>query len=100
MTGIAYNADVTGEVKSFEELLSRPELKGRITLLTEMRDTMTFMLKVVGADPGAFDDDDWANAIDRLRQVVADGQVRAVHRQRLHPGPRRRQHRRLRGVVG
>ena len=77
LTGIAYNADVTGEVKSFEELISRPDLKGRITLLTEMRDTMVFMLKVVGADPGAFDDDDWANAIDRLRQVVADGQVRA-----------------------
>ncbi len=77
LTGIAYNADVTGEVKSFEELLTRPELKGRITLLTEMRDTMTFMLAVVGADPQKFDDDDWANAIDRLRQVVADGQVRA-----------------------
>ena len=77
LTGIAYNADVTGEVGSFEELISRPELKGRITLLTEMRDTMTFMLKVTGADPGKFDDDDWANAIDRLRQVVADGQVRA-----------------------
>ena len=63
--------------RSFEELLTRPELKGRITLLTEMRDTMTFMLEVTGADPGEFDDDDWANAIDKLRQVVADGQVRA-----------------------
>jgi spermidine/putrescine transport system substrate-binding protein len=77
LTGIAYNSEVTGEVKSFEELISRPELKGRITLLTEMRDTMVFMLKVVGADPATFTDDDWANAIDRLRQVVADGQVRA-----------------------
>jgi spermidine/putrescine transport system substrate-binding protein len=77
LTGIAYNADVTGEVKSFEELLTRPDLKGRITLLTEMRDTMLFMLRVVGADPTTFTDDDWANAIDRLRQAVADGQVRA-----------------------
>ena len=75
LTGIAYNADVTGEVKSFEELLTRPELKGRITLLTEMRDTMTFMLAVVGANPQEFDDDDWANAIDRLRQVKSDGQL-------------------------
>lgn len=37
---------------------------------------MGFMLKVVGADPEEFDDDDWANAMDRLRQVVADGQLR------------------------
>jgi len=77
LTGIAYNAELTGEVRSFEELLTRSDLKGRITLLTEMRDTMTFMLAVVGADPREFDDDDWANAIDRLRQVVNDGQVRA-----------------------
>ena len=48
LTGIAYNAAATGEVKSFEELLTRSDLKGRITLLSEMRDTMGFMLKVVG----------------------------------------------------
>ncbi|GAA1767519.1 spermidine/putrescine ABC transporter substrate-binding protein [Nocardioides hankookensis] len=77
LTGIAYNAAKTGEVKSFEELLTRPELNGKISLLSEMRDTMGFMLKVVGADPSDFTDDDWANAIDRLREVVASGQVRA-----------------------
>jgi spermidine/putrescine transport system substrate-binding protein len=77
LTGIAYNADATGEVKSFEELITRPDLKGRISLLTEMRDTMGFMLKVVGADPDKFSDDDWHNAIDKLQSVVSAGQVRA-----------------------
>jgi spermidine/putrescine transport system substrate-binding protein len=77
LTGIAYNADETGEVGSFEELLTRSDLKGRISLLTEMRDTMGFLLKVVGASPDEFDDDDWGNAIDKLRSVVSSGQVRA-----------------------
>jgi spermidine/putrescine transport system substrate-binding protein len=77
LTGIAYNAAKTGEVKSFEELLTRSELKGKISLLSEMRDTMGFMLKVVGADPGDFTDDEWGTAIDKLREVVATGQVRA-----------------------
>jgi spermidine/putrescine transport system substrate-binding protein len=77
LTGIAYNAASTGEVKSFDELLTRSDLKGRISLLSEMRDTMGFMLKVVGADPSDFTDDQWQDAIERLRQVVADGQVRA-----------------------
>ncbi|GAA1163916.1 spermidine/putrescine ABC transporter substrate-binding protein [Nocardioides aquiterrae] len=77
LTGIAYNAAKTGEVKSFEELISRPDLKGRITLLSEMRDTMGFMLKVVGAEPQKFTDTEWENAVDRLRQAVSDGQVRA-----------------------
>jgi spermidine/putrescine transport system substrate-binding protein len=77
LTGIAYNADETGEVKSFEELITRADLKGRISLLTEMRDTMGFMLKVVGADPDKFTDDEWHNAIDKLQSVVSAGQVRA-----------------------
>ena len=38
---------------------------------------MGFMLKVVGADPSDFTDDEWGTAIDRLREVVASGQVRA-----------------------
>ena len=77
LTGIAYNAGVTDPVGSFEELLTRSDLKGRVTVLTEMRDTMLFMLLVVGADPLDFTDDDWANALDRLNQAVSDGQIRA-----------------------
>ena len=77
LTGIAYNAAKTKGVGSFEELITRPDLKGRITLLSEMRDTMGFMLKVVGANPSQFTDNQWQNAIDKLRSVVAAGQVRA-----------------------
>jgi spermidine/putrescine transport system substrate-binding protein len=76
LTGIAYNADKVPEVKSFEELLTREDLKGRITLLTEMRDTMGFVLKVTGADPADFTPDQWANAIDYIQQVISDGQLR------------------------
>src|SRR3954469_15757524 len=77
LTGIAYNASKTDAVGSFEELLTRPDLKGRVTLLSEMRDTMGFMLKVVGADPSSFTEAQWKDAIDRLQQVVNGGQVRA-----------------------
>jgi len=77
LTGIAYNANVTGEVRSFEELLTRSDLKGRVTVLTEMRDTMLFMLLVTGADPLDFTDDEWNVAIDRLSQAVSNGQIRA-----------------------
>ena len=73
LTGIAYNAAKTGEVGSFEELLTRADLKGRVTLLTEMRDTMSFLLSVTGADPRDFSADEWGVAIDRLRQVVRAG---------------------------
>jgi spermidine/putrescine transport system substrate-binding protein len=77
LTGIAYNAKLTKEVRSFDELLTRPDLKGKITLLSEMRDTMAFMVKVTGGNPDDFTDDEWGNAIDRLRTSVRAGQVRA-----------------------
>ena len=77
LTGIAYNAAATDEVGSFEELLTRQDLKGKVTLLSEMRDTMGFMLKVTGSDPSDFTEDEWANAIDRLAVAVDAGQVRA-----------------------
>lgn len=76
LTGIAYNAKYTGEVKSMQELITRSDLKGKVSMLTEMRDTMGFMLKIVGADPTDFDDDDWANAIEELEKAVAAGQFR------------------------
>lgn len=76
LTGIAYNAKYTGEVASFEELLSRADLKGKVTLLSEMGDTMGFMLKLVGADPNEFSDEEWDEAIAKLEEVVASGQVR------------------------
>jgi len=77
LTGIAYNAKETGTVASMEELLTRGDLKGRITLLSEMRDTMGFMLRVVGANPEKFTPEEWAKAINRLDEAVKGGQVRA-----------------------
>jgi spermidine/putrescine transport system substrate-binding protein len=76
LTGIAYNADVTDPVGSMEELLTRSDLKGRISLLTEMRDTMGFMLRVAGADPADFNQTDWENALEVLDKANSDGQVR------------------------
>jgi spermidine/putrescine transport system substrate-binding protein len=76
LTGIAYNAKYTGEVSSFEELVTRADLKGKISLLTEMGDTMLFMLLIDGADPSDFSEDEWTSALGRLEDVVGSGQVR------------------------
>jgi spermidine/putrescine transport system substrate-binding protein len=76
LTAIAYNSKYTGEISSFEELVTRKDLKGKISLLNEMNDTMGFMLRLGGADPKDFGDDEWAAALDRLEEIVASGQVR------------------------
>ncbi len=76
LTGIAYNAKYTGEVKSMEELLTRSDLKGKVSLLSEMGDTMSFMLKIVGADPEKFTDDEFNEALDQLQKYVDSDQIR------------------------
>ena len=65
-------------MRSFEELLSRKDPgKGRVTLLSEMRDTMGLTLLSQGKDPADFTDGDWANAVDRVTKARKDGQIRA-----------------------
>jgi spermidine/putrescine transport system substrate-binding protein len=75
-TGIAYNAKYAKEVGSMEELLTRADLKGKVSMLTEMGDTMGFMLKIVGADPADFTEDEFNQAIDELKKHVDSGQLR------------------------
>jgi spermidine/putrescine transport system substrate-binding protein len=76
MTGICYNAELTDPVASFEELLTRPDLKGKVELLTEMRDTMLFLLLMDGSNPEDFTADEYASAIQLLQGFVDSGQVR------------------------
>jgi spermidine/putrescine transport system substrate-binding protein len=77
LTGIAYNKSKVKEVKSFQELVTRKDLKGRISLLSEMNDTMGLMLLSEGADPTNFTDAEWQKAMDKLQKAVSDGQVRS-----------------------
>ena len=62
LVGLAYNARVAKEIRTVDELLTRPDLKGKVTLLSEMRDTMGLLLQSNGHDPATFTDaqfDEW-----------------------------------------
>lgn len=76
--GIAYNIDVTGrEIKSTADLFD-PAFKGKIGMLTEMRDTMGLILMSQGVDISTISSfDQAAGAFDALEKAKADGQIRA-----------------------
>jgi spermidine/putrescine transport system substrate-binding protein len=76
LTGIAYNGNVTGEVRTIDELLTRADLKGKVTCLTEMRDTMGLMLLSNGHDPSNFTEAQFDDALEKLKKAVASGQIR------------------------
>ncbi len=76
MTGICYNSELTDPVTNFKDLLTRPDLKGKVELLTEMRDTMLFMLLLQDSNPEDFTDAEFSSAIDALQGYVDNGQIR------------------------
>lgn len=77
-TVIAYNAKATGgrKVDSVTQLLDDPKLKGRVSFLSEMRDTVGMTLLDQGKDPGKFTDTDFDGAIGRLQKAVDKKQIR------------------------
>ncbi|NBM15309.1 PotD/PotF family extracellular solute-binding protein [Streptomyces sp. GC420] len=75
---IAYNIKATDgkKVTSVSQLLDDSSLKGRVSFLTEMRDTVGLTLLDMGKDPGKFTDDDYDAAIARLQKAVDKKQIR------------------------
>jgi spermidine/putrescine transport system substrate-binding protein len=77
MTGIAYNPKFTGgPVTSIEQLLTDPKLKGKVTCLTEMPDTMGLIMQANGDDPTKVEADAFDTAIKTLQDAVDSGQIR------------------------
>ncbi|GAA3376278.1 spermidine/putrescine ABC transporter substrate-binding protein [Streptomyces sannanensis] len=75
---IAYNSKATGgrKVDSVSQLLDDPELKGRVSFLTEMRDTIGMTMLDMGKDPEKFTDDEFDAAVARLQKAVDTKQIR------------------------
>ncbi|MET7818581.1 polyamine ABC transporter substrate-binding protein [Micromonospora zamorensis] len=76
LAGLAYNGNVTKELRTVDELLTRPDLKGRVTALSEMRDTMGLLLGAAGHDPANFTSAQFDDALSTLKKAVDSGQIR------------------------
>ncbi|MDQ0793690.1 PotD/PotF family extracellular solute-binding protein [Streptomyces sp. B1I3] len=77
-TVIAYNRKATGgrKVDSITQLLDDPRLKGKVSFLSEMRDSVGMTLLDMGKDPGSFTDADYDAAIGRIQKGVDKKQIR------------------------
>ena len=76
LAGLAFNGKVTKEIRTVDELLTRPDLKGRVTALTEMRDTMGLLLQSNGHDPANFTAAQFDDALNKLKKAVDSKQIR------------------------
>ncbi|MGV9806055.1 extracellular solute-binding protein [Micromonospora chersina] len=76
LAGLAYNAKVATEIRTVDELLTRPDLKGKVTALSEMRDTMGLLLQSNGHDPSNFTTAQFDDALNKLKKAVDSKQIR------------------------
>jgi spermidine/putrescine transport system substrate-binding protein len=77
MTGLVVDTAEAPDVTSINDLFD-PKYKGRVELLTEMRDTVPLVMAADGIDPAEATTDEWIAAIDKIREAVESGQVRKV----------------------
>ena len=78
MTGLGYDAAVTGELTSLEAFWTDdPRWSGKVTFLSEMRDAVGLSLFRLGKDPSLTTGEDFDAALAEIQKAVDAGIVRA-----------------------
>lgn len=75
---VAYNKKATNgrKVTSVSQLLEDESLKGRVSMLTEMTDTMGLTMLDTGVNPQKFTEDDFDKVLARVQKAVDRKQLR------------------------
>ncbi len=77
MTGLVVNTAQAPDVTSINDLFD-PKYKGKVEMVSEMRDTVPLVMKADGVDPADATTEDWTAAIDKIRGAVQSGQIRKI----------------------
>src|SRR5918994_7709224 len=74
-TGVWVDTNQAPEIDEVKDLFD-PKYQGKVTMLTEMRDTVPLVLQSEGIDTDEATKEDWLAAIDMLREARDSGQIR------------------------
>jgi spermidine/putrescine transport system substrate-binding protein len=75
MTGLVVRKDLAPDIRSINDLFD-PKYKGKVTMLSEMRDTVPLVMAADGVDPVEATTEDWMAAIDKIQEGINSGQIR------------------------
>jgi spermidine/putrescine transport system substrate-binding protein len=75
LTGLIVNKELGPDIRSIGDLFD-PQYKGKVEMLTELRDTVPLVMLSEGIDPDTATEDDWMAAIDKIKEGVDSGQIR------------------------
>jgi spermidine/putrescine transport system substrate-binding protein len=74
-TGLIYRKDKVGNISSVNEIFN-PKWKGKVTMLTEMRDSVGLTMLGMGNDPTTGTLDQMMAAVAKIDKYVKNGQIR------------------------
>jgi spermidine/putrescine transport system substrate-binding protein len=78
-TGIVYNLAVTHRpVTSMTDLLTSPDLRGKVSLPTDYQDVVALVMLDIGINPATFTDREFGAALAVLNRAVQAGQITMV----------------------
>ena len=78
MGGFGWNVEKNPKgIRTLDELFA-PQNKGKIVVLSEMRDTIGIILRSQGVDLQTVTEDQFMNAVDFMEKKIADGWIRGV----------------------
>jgi len=75
MGGLVVRTDLAPEVHSICDLFD-PQYKGKVDFLSELRETVPLVMACEGVNPEEATEDDWMNAIQKIKGAVDSGQIR------------------------
>jgi spermidine/putrescine transport system substrate-binding protein len=75
LTGVFVDKKKAPEIDEVKDIFD-PKYKGKVTALSEMRDTVPLVMQSEGVDPADATKEDWLAAIDKLKKAADSGQIR------------------------
>ena len=75
MTGLIVNEELAPGVTSVSDIFD-PKYKGKVEVVTEMREVVPLVMKAEGIDPATATEQDWLDTIDKLKEAAESGQIR------------------------
>jgi spermidine/putrescine transport system substrate-binding protein len=75
MGGLIVRTDLAPEVRSICDLFD-PKYKGKVDFLSELRETVPLVMTCQGVNPEEATEEDWLNAIEKIKGAVSSGQLR------------------------
>ena len=75
MTGLIVRTDLAPDITSVNDLFD-PKYKGKVDLLSELRDTVPLVMKADGIDPETATKEQWMETIQKIEDAIDSGQIR------------------------